>query len=519
MRYQSSKRPRTNPSRLTFLILLVSGLLLFGCGGSPSSQAPDTPQPASDSGSRDLSLTDDQLLIGLWEGSLQTPSGKLIIQFAITPKDDATGLSVTISVPQQQVLQVPASLAVEPDSLTITVDAFKASFSASALTRSTSDGTESLPGTWKQSGQSFPLELTRVSKEVTMQNDTTLLSSPTFARPQQVNPPFPYLVEPMTFTSQFDGAKLSGTVTRPEPASTKERPVPAVVLVTGSGSQNRDEEIFGHRPFALIADRLTRAGIAVLRYDDRGFAQSEGDAATATTRVLLQDAESAVAWLRSQTWCDPEMIGMIGHSEGGLIAMMAAADPAQSLGFIVSLAGPGVPGSEVIVSQSEAIMRAQGYPEAMIATSREANQAIYGIILSKLPLPDRQAAVVKELMKAGVPKANAEGQVSALFSPWFMTFLSLDPRDYLSAIHDIPVLALQGSLDLQVVSSINMAEIEKALERAGNQQVTTMILPGLNHLFQPAQTGLVDEYAVIETTFSEEALTLLTDWIRNVAGL
>lgn len=528
MRYQYPKNLQAIPTIFILMILAITMMMILSCGGDPPTQSVTNPPSAvesADVSTADLSFTDDQLLIGLWEGSLQIPTGKLVIQFTIAPAagSDPKALEAQISVPQQQVLNVQATLEITSTGLTITIDPFKASFTAPALTRPTPDGPETLSGTWKQSGQSFPLELTRVSKEIPMAEDIAPAGS-TFARPQNIEPPFPYIVEQISFNSQFDGIKLAGTVTRPDPetmpsASTaKSLKVPAVVLVTGSGLQNRDEEIFGHRPFALIADRLTRAGFAVLRYDDRGFAESEGDASSATTRELLKDAESAVNWLRSQEWCDPDKVGIAGHSEGGLIAMMAAADPVNRLGFIVSLAGPGVPGTQVIISQSEAIMRAQGYPESMVETAKRANESIYKIILSKLPLADRKAATVKELIKAGVPKEGAEAQVAALFSPWFMTFLSLDPREYLSMIHDIPVLALNGSLDLQVIPSINLTEIEKTLQAAGNTQVTAMTLPGLNHLFQPAQTGLVDEYALIETTFSEDALMILTDWLRSVNG-
>ena len=528
MRYASLQSHKKLHGMLILLMIALCMTLLLSCGDDPTSEAVVAPVPTelrSDQGTVDPPFIDHRLLIGLWEGSLDIPTGKLVIQFTIAPADesDPEALEVTISVPQQQVSHVPATLEVASSGLTITIDPFKASFTAPALTLSTPSSPEILSGTWKQSGQSFPLELARVSKEIPMADEQAPAGS-SFARPQHIEPPFPYIVENVTFISRFDGIKLSGTVTRPDPdtqspsLSAQGDLLPAVVLVTGSGLQNRDEEIFGHRPFALIADRLTRAGFAVLRYDDRGYAESEGDATTATTRELLQDAESAVAWLRSQDWCDPDRVGIAGHSEGGLIAMMAAADRANRWGFIVSLAGPGLPGTEVIISQSEAIMRAQGYPESMIQTAKKANEAIYRIILSSLPIADRKAAAVKELIKAGVPKESAEGQIAALFSPWFMTFLSLDPREYLSKIHDVPVLALNGSLDLQVIPSINLTEIERVLKEAGNTEVTAMILPGLNHLFQPAKTGLVDEYALIETTFSEEALTLLTDWLKEVNG-
>jgi pimeloyl-ACP methyl ester carboxylesterase len=246
-----------------------------------------------------------------------------------------------------------------------------------------------------------------------------------------------------------------------------------VLLVTGSGQQTRDEEIFGHRPFLVLADALTRRGIAVLRCDDRGVGASTGDPARSTSADFARDAKAELDWLRTAPSVDARRVGLVGHSEGGLIASMLAAD-SKDVAFIVLLAGPGLPGDELLVLQGAAIAR------------------------------------------TGMLKAQADAAINPLLSPWFRFFLSADPRMFLERAR-CPVLALNGSKDLQVAPKENLAAIEAALGKAGNAHFAVRELPGLNHLFQTAGTGLVAEYGQIEQTLAPAVLQQVGDWILSTA--
>jgi pimeloyl-ACP methyl ester carboxylesterase len=328
-------------------------------------------------------------------------------------------------------------------------------------------------------------------------------------RPQTPKPPFPYRVQEVSWDAA-GGARIAGTLTLPQGAG----PFPAVVLLNGSGPNDRDETIRGHKPFLIIADALTRAGVAVLRYDKRAVGASTGDPQGVTTATYAADAKVAVAWLRRRPEIAPMRVGLLGHSEGAEIAtMVAASDP--TIAFAVLLAAPALPGDELLLSQSRAILRAQGAAPEKVADAVAANRDIYAIAKSDAPKAELEARVEARLTQAGVPAASVPATAAPVLLPWVRWFLGFDPRPDLSRIR-CPVLALDGSKDLQVVAAENLPQLRAALSHDPHATVTE--LAGLNHLFQTAGTGLPTEYGVIQESFSPGALKLIVDWVVDNDG-
>jgi fermentation-respiration switch protein FrsA (DUF1100 family) len=367
-----------------------------------------------------------------------------------------------------------------------------------------------IEGVWKQGGQSMELNFNKVDKVEELK------------RPQTPKKPYPYNEEEVKFRNDTSNVDLAGTVTVPE----GEGPFPAVVLVTGSGPQDRDETLFEHKPFLVIADYLTRNGILVLRYDERGVGESSGDFASATTVDFANDAVSAVEFLARRNDVHRDKIGLIGHSEGGLVAIMAAIKSGD-LDFIVKLAGPGLPGKEILLMQTELINRAMGTNESDIINELELNKRIYEIVENEpdneIALKEINSVVMDHLEKLPdsiksrpeYSKETLQTNLQRITTSWFRFFLSYDPRPDLENII-IPVLALNGEKDLQVPPKENLEAIEKALNTAGNNNFKTVQLKGLNHLFQKSETGAIDEYVKIEETFSEDALEFMKEWILNI---
>jgi uncharacterized protein len=366
---------------------------------------------------------------------------------------DDGGLTASADSPDQGVRGIPVeSIGYEEGRLVLELPSVQARFEGRLM------GENEIEGSWSQGGAALPLELERV-EEVVGPN-----------RPQEPEPPFPYVAEAVRYPNLDAGIHLAGTLTLPE----GDGPFPAVALISGSGAQNRDSEVFGHRIFLVLADHLTRQGIAVLRSDDRGVGESEGIFQEATSRDFAGDAAAAVAYLRARPEIAPEAVGLVGLSEGGMIAPMVAAE-SDDVAFIVLMAGPGLTGEEILHLQADLISRAMGVtPE-----TRE------GWITSQ--------------------KSTAGG-------PWFRFFLVHDPRPVLRQVR-VPVLALNGELDLQVPPAENLGAIEAALREGGNPDFTVRELPGLNHLFQTATTGSPMEYAQIEETMSPKAMDMVARWI------
>jgi hypothetical protein len=366
-----------------------------------------------------------------------------------------------------------------------------------------------IEGTWKQAGKTFDLNLTR------------LVGLFTLNRPQEPKPPFPYTSEDVTFKNDKFNITLAGTLTIPDGKG----PFPAVIMITGSGAQNRNEELMGHKPFWVIADYLTRNGIAVLRYDDRGVGKSQGVYSTATTADLGTDAEAAFIYLKNNSFIDPQKIGLAGHSEGGMIAPMIAAQN-KEVAFIVSIAGPGAKGEEILHRQNYDISKAAGVSEKDIQTGISTNKKLFSIIKqekdNKIAEEKMTVAIKKILAKEKTTPEDSEkamkqlqSQFGTLTSSWFRYFLTLDPSAYWKKVK-CPVLILNGEKDLQVAADVNPPAIEKALISGKNNSYTTHVFPGLNHLFQHTKTGLPSEYGNIEETFSPDVLKVMADWIIHL---
>jgi pimeloyl-ACP methyl ester carboxylesterase len=323
-------------------------------------------------------------------------------------------------------------------------------------------------------------------------------------RPQTPKPPFPYTSEEVAFDST-PGVRLAGTLTLPKGPG----PFPVALLIVGSGPHDRDETIFGHKPFLVLADDLTRRGIAVLRYDKRGAGGSTGRSPDVTTADFAVDARAAVAFLRTRTDIDPSRVGLIGHSEGGAIAPMVAADDPK-IAFVVMMAGPGVPGDELLVAQNRAILKAAGGSEAALTAAEQANRRIYEIVKSQVSDAEAEAQVQAILVGLGQGPLQARAGAAQAAAPWIRWWLRYDPRPALTKLR-CPVLAIDGSKDLQVVAAQNLPEIRKALK--DDPDATVIELPGLNHLFQTAGTGAASEYAQIPETIAPIALTTIGDWV------
>ena len=427
---------------------------------------------------------------GTWMGSLDTGAVKLRVVFHIVNTSD--GLTATMDSPDQGMQGLPTS-AVSREGATLKIEAKK--IGGSYEGKIAPDLT-SIDGTWSQGGGSLPLVLKPVKDKTELEPK----------RPQNPVKPYPYREEEVTYDNKVQNVTLAGTLTVPPGKG----PFPAVLLITGSGPQDRDESLLGHKPFLVLSDYLTRHGIAVLRADDRGVGKSTGVFASATTADFATDAEAGVAFLKTRSEVNPQKIGLIGHSEGAVIAPMVAARN-KDVAFIVMMAGTGVAGDQVLPAQSEAIEVASGKDPAQAAKSAAKEKEILALVETEKD----DAVLEKELqekMKGEVPDAQIGMQIKQLTSPWFRYFLTYDPATALRKV-TCPVLALNGSLDKQVIASQNLPAIRQALEQAGNKHVEIDELPGLNHLFQTAKTGSPAEYSQIEETMSPVALEKFSSWI------
>ncbi|MDJ0839449.1 MAG: alpha/beta fold hydrolase [Acidobacteriota bacterium] len=443
-------------------------------------------------------------ILGTWQGTLKPGSLELRVVFSVVRAEDRSLTGHMISIDQSP-QEIPIRIAAISNGVAFKVamvnGGFEGTFSA--------DG-NSLEGAWTQVGNKLPLTLVR--NEVIPENK----------RPQEPKPPFPYSSKDVTFPNKAGGFDLAGTLTMPE----GEGPFPVAILVSGSGPQDRNEELMGHKPFLVLADHLTRKGIAVLRYDDRGTEESGGEFSTATSADFCDDTLSAAAWLKTQAGIDPAKIGIIGHSEGGLIAPMAAGR-SKDIAFVVLMAGPAVSGEAVIYEQSKLIMRAAGISDAIVAGNREMQEKMFDLVRRSEPGTDLKEPLIEMMKEAvadmteeekaalGATEGQMEGQAARMASPWFRFFLFHDPVVDLEKLK-IPTLALFGANDLQVPPAQSRHVMESALKKAGNKHYRIEVLDKLNHLFQTSETGSPAEYAKIEETISPKALALIGDWVLEV---
>ncbi|MBC6699640.1 alpha/beta hydrolase family protein [Hymenobacter puniceus] len=417
---------------------------------------------------------------------------QLIVHIAEQP---AGTLTATLDVPSQKVSALTfSSVELRQDSLILLSDFLGARYAA----RLSADG-QQLAGWWKQNGDQWALVLQRGLPT----------PAPPPVRPQDPVAPLPYLERQVRFKSSNSGPELAGTLTLPP----SKGPFPAVVLVSGSGPQDRDESIMGHHPFRVLADYLTRRGFAVLRYDDRGVGQSGGTFATATTADFLADAQAALAFLRTQAGVQAKHVGMLGHSEGGTIALLAGAGP-QPPAFIVSLAGMGVSGRDLLLRQQADVLRVSGLDTASAGRMRRTQQTLLTIIQTTSDNPPAIARMVPLLKQAspGVSESVLTTMATQMTSPWYRYFLNLNPASALAKVR-VPVLALNGTKDLQVAADLNLEAIRSGLQAANNRNVTVQRLDGLNHLFQTATSGLPSEYGQLSETISPSALQILGNWL------
>jgi hypothetical protein len=362
-------------------------------------------------------------------------------------------------------------------------------------------GKNKLSGNWSQTGAEAKLEFVRSDQPLELR------------RPQTPKKPYPYHEEEISFSNATAGVSLAGTLTLPIGAG----PFPAALLIVGSGPHDRDEALANHRPFLVLADHLTRKGIAVLRYDKRGIGKSTGSADKATTLDLAADAQAAMAYLKTRKEIDPAKIALIGHSEGAMIAPLIASQT-KDVAWVVLLAAPATKGEDTLLNQSELIGRAGGLTDEQLTASLDLDQAAYDLVRT-----EKDTAVLNEKLNglvkgsglaAAMSPAVLEPQLRMMESPWFRFFLDYDPLPNLKALQ-VPVLALYGQKDLQVPAKPNLALLKQALQDGGNKNADVRELPELNHLFQHAYSGTPAEYAAIEETFSPEALQIISDWLLH----
>ena len=333
-------------------------------------------------------------------------------------------------------------------------------------------------------------------------------------KPQEPVGPFPYVSEDIKFKNEIDSVMLAGTLTMPAEGDN----FPVAVLISGSGPQDRNSELLGHKPFLVIADYLTRQGLAVLRVDDRGTADSEGEYKETDLDGFVRDTEYAVQYLKTRKEINQSQIGLIGHSLGGIIAPMIASK-SQDIGFVIMLAGPGMRGDKLMLLQKEKIERQMGVNDEAIADGQKNIGGAYEIIIDSDPQSDTLDVQLKSYFKDAFGGALPETQVNMISEqlsvPWLVGLIRHDPKESFINVK-CPVLALNGVNDLQVPAEENLTLIEAGITANGNEDVKVVALPGLNHLFQESESGSPNEYGTLEQTFSPEVLKMMSDWILEM---
>ncbi|RZJ56172.1 MAG: alpha/beta fold hydrolase [Flavobacterium sp.] len=434
-----------------------------------------------------------QEITGQWNGILKVSGLQLTVVFHINKNEN--GFTSTMDSPDQGAKGIPVTTTSFENAI-LKLEIKNAGIAYEGILNKENI----IVGNFKQGGQSFPLDM---SKEAIQK--TALI------RPQEPQKPFQYYTEEVTFENKKDNVILAGTLSLPQ----KEGNFPVVILISGSGKQNRDEEILGHKPFLVLADYLTKNGIAVLRFDDRGAGKSTGDFSKATTADFAKDVQSGVDYLKTRKEINKSKIGLIGHSEGGIINAIVAAD-SKDINYIVSLAGPGIRGDKLLLLQKELIERQMGISETEIQKGQEIYGGAYKIILNSTVYDDNLKTQMNSYFKTKLGDSITDDQLNVLTAtitnPWMYYFFKLDPSSVFKKVK-CPVLALNGAKDLQVPAEVNLEAIKKAVTSGGNKKITIKILPDFNHLFQECKTGSPEEYASIEQTFSPTALQEISNWV------
>lgn len=477
-------------------------LVLAACVLSVQAQQPaPTPSPTPTATPVGTAQPVNTGIAGTWLGVLDVG---LKLRLGLKVQQQADGkLTAQLDSLDQAAHDLPInSISVEDGLVRFMATALKLSYEG----KLTADGFEII-GELKQGTSTFPVTFKRIQQ------------LPALARAQDPKKPYPYTEEEVSYENTTDKVKLAGTLTLPP----SKAPVPAVILITGSGAQDRNETIMGHRPFLVLADHLTRRGIAVLRVDDRGMGGSSKGAATATSENYAGDVLAGIAYLKTRKEINPNQIGLIGHSEGGVIAPIAAAK-SKDVAFIIMMAGLGQTGRDAILMQNDLLTRAAGAPPDVTVKIRKIFEQLFDVLKGEQDntiaerrmraVIDAELATMTDEQKKSFASVQRtmNTQMSMYLSNWFRFFLLIDPAPYLERVN-VPVLALVGEKDLQVPPKENLDLIEAALKKGGNKNYTVVLLPGLNHLFQTSKTGLPSEYGEIEETISPTALQTMSDWI------
>ncbi len=444
-------------------------------------------------------------LEGIWLGALNPGSLNLRVLFKISKAADGTLTATLDSIDQGAEGLKISSIRVDGDSVRLKLKEPIAEFEGTI----SEDGSQ-ISGEWRQGSGVLPLVIKRQEK------------APDLARPQDPRKPYPYDEVEVSFMNDHAVVKFAGTLTLPR---SKHR-APAVLLVSGSGPQDRNETLMGHRPFLVLADYLTRRGIAVLRVDDRGVGGSTGNVFESTMEDFAADARAGVEFLKGRDEIDPARIGILGHSEGAIVAPLAAA-MSEDVAFIVLVAAPGVLGEELLYLQSAAMMRAMGVGDDLIRRNRAMQERLFAVVKAEknndtaagklLEIQQEHFAGLTDSEKRarGYPGEEAlRTQSKMLLTPWFRHFLTFDPAPPLRQVK-CPVLVVTGERDLQVPPDENMPPIEEALKAAGNKDYKLVELPELNHLLQTSRTGLPAEYSKITETIAPAALETIAGWIKE----
>lgn len=453
-----------------------------------------------------LSILFSQTEISSWQGRLDLGVQQLRLVVHLTMTGDSC--QATFDSPDQQANGIAfSSCRVKADSTVLMANNIKAAYLG------VYKGNDSISGEWNQGGMKLPLNLARKTLAES--------SGPSSERPQTPVPPFSYEIQDVKFLNSKAGISLSGTLTTPAGKG----PFPAVVLISGSGPQNRDEEILGHKPFAVIADYLTRKGYAVLRYDDRGMGSSEGVFEMATTFDFAEDAEAAWNYLSTRDQIQKNAIGLLGHSEGGIVAAIIASRN-KKCAFVISMAGPGISHDLLLLEQANAILSTSSQGSENMAEVMAFNKSCYDILKqekNKAILEARIRKLCDDYFVSGnsdyeggekAAKKQSDLMVKTLLSPWFYTFINIEPEKYWKKVK-CPVLAINGELDMQVLPVSNLRGIQKSLPKKTKLKSCFIELNKLNHLFQPAITGRPEEYNSINITIEESALNLIADWLSK----
>lgn len=442
---------------------------------------------------------------GDWSGLMQVEAITLKVVFHV--KAEGKGFATTMDSPDQAAYDIKVYNTLwKAPTLTLQLPAMGAVFYGDMVA-------DSIVGSWTQAGHTFDLILKRQQageSSATFQGDKI----------QTPQPPFDYVIEDVRFKNDEAGIVLAGTLTKPQ----GDGPFPVVVLVSGSGPQDRDETIMGHKPFHVLAHEFTRGGLAVLRYDDRGVAKSGGKFTGATTADFASDAAAALAYVRSLNFIQADKAGIIGHSEGGMVALLLAT-AANKPNFIVTLAGPGIAIDNLLLLQSHAISASSGVPDSTIDKTQALNAKLYAIVQGEKDSVKAYKLLEKELLTFyksqkttkldKADKTAIKQQINTLLDPWFRYFIRFDPVPLLKQI-DIPVYATNGSKDVQVTANENLRSFMDHIDYVKSPQSRVQQYIGLNHLFQSAETGLPQEYGSLRETFSPQVMADILAWINSL---